>query len=263
MTAATATLLAWQALLERDLRALLRSRSQLYSSILLPLIILAVLGSGVSEGLEPSLVRDRDYSSFLVPGIIAMTALFSATFSGASYYQDRDRGILKAMLAAPHPAGVILLGKSLAGVAVGCLQALLVLAIVALIPAIDLEWQYGVVPGLLLAFFAILLLNLLLGGLAHLLSARITTLTGFHLVMNLVLFPLFFFSGAFFPLDEVPVWLEVLGRVNPLSYAVDLMHVAIYSDTSSGYLGAPVDMPVLLAVAAAVLYLGVRRHSTG
>lgn len=258
MTTAAATLLAWEALLERDLRALLRSRSQLYSSILLPLIFLAILGSGVSEGLEPSLVRDGDYASFLVPGIIAMTALFSATFSGASYYQDRDRGILKALLASPHPPAVILLGKSLAGVVVGCLQALLVLAITVSIPAIDLDWQYGVGPGLVLAVIAILLLNLLLGGFAHLLSTRIGTLTGFHLVMNLVLFPLFFLSGAFFLLDDVPVWLQALGRANPLSYAVDLLHVAIYADTTSGYLGLAIDVPVLLALTTAFLYLGTR-----
>ncbi|MFQ6020243.1 MAG: multidrug ABC transporter permease, partial [Dehalococcoidia bacterium] len=82
MSVLATTLLAWQALLERDLRALLRSRSQLYSSVLLPLLFLAILGAGVSEGLKPDspLIRDGDYVSFLVPGIIVMTALFSSTF---------------------------------------------------------------------------------------------------------------------------------------------------------------------------------------
>lgn len=260
MNPAAATLLAWQALLERDLRALFRSRSQLYSSILLPLIFLAVLGTGVSEGLNPSLVRDGDYASFLVPAIIAMTAFFSASFSSASFYADRDSGILKVMLASPHSPRVILTGKALAAVVVACLQALLVLAIAALIPAIDLGWQYGIVPGLILAGAGILLLNLLLAGFALLLSSRIGTMAGFHLVMNLVLFPLFFLSGAFFPLDAVPMWLEALGRANPLSYAVDLLHLAVYAESTEGYAGLEVDIPVLLALAAATLYWGVRRH---
>ena len=262
MTAVAATLLAWQALLERDLRALVRSRSQLYSSLLLPLGLLTILGVGVSDGLQPDspLIRDGDYVSFLVPGIIAMTALFSSTFSSASYYQDRDSGLLKTLLATPHSARLILTGKSLAGVIIGSSQALLVLAIAAPIPGIGLEWQYGIGPGLVLAVVGILLLNLLLAGFAQLLSTRIRTMTGFHLVMNLVLFPLFFLSGAFFPLDEVPAWLQVVGRANPLSYAVDLLHLAIYAETTDGYFGLEQDLPVLIGLAALLLYWGGRRR---
>jgi ABC-2 type transport system permease protein len=135
-----------------------------------------------------------------------------------------------------------------------------VLAVAALIPAIDLKWQYGVVPGLLLALAGIVLFNLLLASFAHLLASRIRTMAGFHLVMNLVLFPLLFISGAFFPLDEVPIWLEVLGRANPLSYAVDLIHLAIYAESSEGYVGIQVDIPLLLALTLAFIYWGVRRH---
>ncbi|HET8944984.1 MAG TPA: ABC transporter permease, partial [Dehalococcoidia bacterium] len=92
------------AILQRDLRAVLRSRSQLYSSLVFPLMLLAVLGTGVSHGLDPSSerIRNGDYESFLVPGLIVMTALFSSTFSSASYYQDRDSGILRVMFASPH-----------------------------------------------------------------------------------------------------------------------------------------------------------------
>src|SRR3972149_4635489 len=110
---------ACAALLQRDIRAVLRSRSQLYSSMLFPLMLLAILGTGVSEGLDPTLVRDGDYASFLVPGTIAMTVLFSSTFSSASYYQDRACGLLRVLLASPHEPQVILLGKALAGGGVG------------------------------------------------------------------------------------------------------------------------------------------------
>jgi ABC-2 type transport system permease protein len=80
-------------------------------------------------------------------------------------------------------------------------------------------------------------------------------------VMNLVLFPFLFFSGAFFPLHQLPFWLKVLGRINPLSYGVDLMQVALYARTSDGYVGVPIDLAVLTTLAAAVFYLGTSRSA--
>jgi ABC-2 type transport system permease protein len=250
--------LACQAILLRDLRAVLRSRSQLYSSLFLPLMLLAVLGIGVSDGLEPSsdFIRDGDYTSFLVAGLMAMTALFSSTFSSASYYQDRDSGLLRVMMTSPHPQQIILLGKSLAGVAIGSLQAIALLAIAVAIPGIELEWQHGVIPGIGLAVLAVVLLALFLNGFAQLVASRIRTMQGFHLVMNLLLFPLLFLSGAFFPLDELPGWLKVIAAVNPISYAVDLLQVAAYAD-SDAHFGIVIDLLVLGILTPLVFALGI------
>jgi len=245
------------ALLVRDLRAFLRSRSQLYSSVVFPLMLLAILGTGVSDGLDPKNIRD--YITFLTPGMIVMTALFSSTFSSASYYQDRDSGMLNVLLASPHPQRVVLLGKTLSAVAIGTTQALFVLAVAAVIPPINFEWQYGVAGSLVLSVFAIIVLNFFLSGLGQLLASRIRSMQGFHLVMNLVLFPFLFFSGAFFPLTDLPFWLKVLGRINPLSYGVDMLHLALYADGSSGYFGLPADVAVLTLLAAAVFYAGTSR----
>lgn len=245
------------ALVARDLRGLARSRSQLYSSILFPLMLLAILGTGVTSGLDPRNVTD--YPTFLTPGIIMMTALFSSTFSSATYYQDRDSGILKVLFAAPHPSRTVLLGKMLSAVVIGALQAALVLAISAGVPAINFEWQYGVGASLLLLTIAIVLLNVFLAGLGQLLASRISTMTGFHLVMNLVLFPFLFFSGAFFPIDDLPVWLKLLGRVNPLSYGVDLMQLALYADGDGGYTGVPIDLVVLIVLALVTFLAGSSR----
>ena len=259
MRSFTLTLDAWGALLSRDLRAVVRSRSQLSSSLLFPLMLLAILGVGISEGLEPSRVRDGDYVTFLVPGIMVMTALFSSTFSSASFYQDRDSGMLKVLLVSPHSPAVILLGKSLGGVVIGSLQALAVLGIASAIPAIDLAWQYGIAWSLLLAAATVLLLNVLLSGLAQVLATRIKTIQGFHLVMNLVLFPLLFFSGAFFPLADLPGWLRGLALANPLTYAVDLLQLALYAESASGYIGPGIDAAVLGGLAAALFAWGMRR----
>ena len=260
-TGAPSAFAACLAILGRDLRAVARSRSQLYSSLLFPLMLLAVLGTGVSHGLDPSSehIRNGDYESFLVPGLIVMTALFSSTFSSASYYQDRDTGLLRVMLASPHSPRVILLGKALGGVVIGSLQAMALLAIASLVPGIDLEWQFEVVPGVLLALAAVLLLAVFLNGFAQIMALRIPTMSGFHLVMNLVMFPLLFVSGAFFPLADLPLWLKLLATANPLSYAVDLLHIAIYAP-DDGHFGLLIDVLVLGALAPATFLLGIGRR---
>lgn len=253
----TGALAVWQALLWRDLRAVLRSRSQLYSSVLFPLMVLAFLGAGVSGGLEPAseAIRGGDYASFLVPGAIVMTVLFSSTFSSASYYYDRDWGVLRVLLVSPHRPMVIFVGKALAAVVIGSLQALLVLLIASLVPPLDLAWQHGVLAGLLLTLVTVLLLSSFLAGLAQVLASRIRTMQGFHLLMNLVLFPFLFFSGAFFPLEDLPRWLQVLAVLNPLSYAVDLLRLAVYAEGGT-FLGLAVDLPVLLVLGLLVPLLG-------
>lgn len=251
-------LTAISALVVRDLRGVARSRSQLYSSILFPLMLLAILGNGVSSGLDPQNVDD--YVTFLTPGIIVMTALFSATFSSATYYADRDTGMLDVMYAAPHPARLILLSKVASSVAIGMLQAVAVLAVAALIPAIDFEWQYGILRSLAVALSAILLLNVMLAGLGQALATRIGSMTGFHLVMNLVLFPFLFFSGAFFPLEDLPLWLRLLGTLNPLAYAVDALQLALWADDATGQFGLALDFVVLAALTAAAAWLGTIRR---
>jgi len=263
MSAYGRTSIAIQAILERDLRAVLRSRSQLYSSLLFPLMLLAILGTGVSEGLDPSSsrIRDGDYISFLVPGLVVMTALFSSTFSSASYYQDRDSGLLRVMLASPNSPQVILLGKALAGVTIGSLQALALLVAAAVIPGIDLAWQHSLLTGLVLSIATIVLLAVFLNGFAQLVASSIGTMQGFHLVMNLVLFPLLFFSGAFFPLQDLPSWLKLFAAANPLSYAVDLLHIAVYAD-GDGHFGLAIDLAVLSALAPAIFLLGIGTHKS-
>ena len=254
-------LLAAGALLVRDLRAVARSRSQLYSSLLMPLMLLAVLGTGVSSGLAPTSPRiiAGDYTSYLAPGMIAMTALFSSTFSSAGLYRDRESGLLRALLASPHGAPTIMFGKALAAILIGTVQALLVLVLADLIPGIVLAWQFGWLGGAATVAATVVLLNVMLSGLSLLLAVRIKTMQGFHLIMNLALFPLFFLSGAFFPLDQVPAWLEVIGYINPLTYAVDLLHYASYADAPDGLIGPLIDTLVLAGLAVGMFAIGLRR----
>ena len=249
------------ALLVRDLRAVARSRSQLYSSLFMPLMLLALLGTGVSSGLNPTSPRiiDGDYTSYLAPGMIALTALFSSTFSSAGFYRDRESGLLRAMFASPHSPQTILFGKALAAILIGSLQALVVLVLAVVIPGIDLAWQFGWLGGTATVVVTVLALNFMLSGLSLLLAVRVRTMQGFHLIMNLVLFPLFFLSGAFFPLDDLPTWLEVIGYINPLTYAVDLLHYASYANSPDGLIGPLIDGLVLGGLAVLLFAIGLRR----
>ncbi|MPZ23819.1 MAG: hypothetical protein GEU28_09785 [Dehalococcoidia bacterium] len=250
------------AIVRRDLVAVLRSRSQLYSSLLLPLMLLALLGTGVSDGLEPSALEDGDYTSFLVPGMIVMAALFSSTFASASFYQDRNNGMLRQMLVSPAPSLVVLGGKVMAAVIIGSLQALTILLVGAVIPGIDLAWQYGAAAGIVLAVAGIVLINVLVCALSLLLATRIRTMQGFHLVMNLVLFPLLFLSGAFFPLDDLPIWLKVLAYLNPLTYPIDMLHLIVYSSDSDGYVGLLPDTAIILICLGALLWPVTRTRAS-
>ncbi len=257
----SAGLAACGALLLRDLRAVARSRSQLYSSILFPLMLLALLGAGVSDGLSPAspLLGDGDYTDFLAPGMIAMTAIFASTFSSAGFYRDRETGMLQALLISPHGARTILFGKALAAVVIGSAQSFVVLILAAVIPGIALSWQFGWLGGAATVVAAIIALNVLLNGLALLIATRVRTMQGFHLIMNLALFPLFFLSGAFFPLDSAPQWLRIISYVNPLTYPVDLIQYASWAQSPAGLLGPAIDVPVLAALALAAIWLGLRR----
>lgn len=241
----------------RELKNVAKSRSQLYSSMFTPLLFLVFLGNGVSSGLEPANLPAGNFTAYLVAGTVVMTSVFSSTFSSASYYRDRDSGFLRMLIASPHHPRTLLLGKSLASLVIGAVQALVVLLVAA--PFVDFEWQYGIPQGIAIAVAAVVLLNLMLTGLAQALASRIQSMQGFHLVMNLALFPLLFFSGAFFPVDGLPAWLQVLAYANPLTYAVDALELAAYADSSDTFIGLPIDFAVLGALAVAVYALGLAR----
>lgn len=251
------TTAAISALAGRELLGVVRSRSQLYSSILTPLLFLLFLGNGVSSGLEPSSLPDGNFTAYLVAGTVVMTSVFSSTFSSASYYRDRDSGVLRLLLSTPHHPRTVLFGKSLASLLIGAVQALIVLVVAA--PFVEFEWQYGLPAGLAVAVAAVVLLNVMLTGLAQAVASRVQSMQGFHLLMNLALFPLLFFSGAFFPVDGLPMWLKVLAYANPLTYGVDALELAAYASDTDTFIGLPLDFAVLGVLAVVVYALGLSR----
>jgi ABC-2 type transport system permease protein len=204
--------MVWQ----RDIIRYFREKSQLYGSLSRPVLWLFILGMGLrgSYGQLPSGVN---YTQFIFPGIIAMTSIFTSIQSAISIIWDREFGFLKEILVAPVPRASIVIGKGLAGTTLSLIQGAVILLLAPLVH-VHVPWQN--IPLLLLV---IVLMSFALTGIGIVIAARMTSFQGFGTIMNFVIMPMWFLSGSMFPPHNLPIWLQVLVRVNPLTYGVDLM----------------------------------------
>ncbi|NNN18530.1 MAG: ABC transporter permease [Acidimicrobiaceae bacterium] len=203
---------------KRELIRFMRTKTRILSSFVQPILFLFVLGYGMT-----SLVGTTggfDFKKFVFPGIVSMTVVTTAIFSAISIVWDREFGFLREMLVAPVSRGALVFGKALGGTTIATIQGTIMLALAPLI---------GVHLTVLLVIEVILLEALMAFALTTFgvfVASRIQKMEGFQVVMQLVLFPMIFLSGALFPLNGLPVWLAVITRINPLTYAVDpLRHV--------------------------------------
>ncbi len=197
----------------RQIKRYFRSRSRMIGSLGQPILFLVALGFGFSS--VYSKAGGGNYIDFLAPGIIAMGILFTAIFSGIEIIWDRQFGFLKETLVAPVSRISIMIGRTLGGATVALFQGILVLVISLFIgfhPALS-----GI-PGAILFMLGIALVFTALGtGIASVLE----DMQGFQLIMNFVVMPVFFLSGALFPLDTAPEALKVVAYLNPLAYGID------------------------------------------
>ncbi|MER3543430.1 MAG: ABC transporter [Chloroflexota bacterium] len=201
----------------RDVIRFLRDRARIISSLGQPLLFLFVFGSGLAPAMSGLGGGRLDFTQFLFPGILSMTVLFTSVFSAVSIVWDREFGFLKEVMVAPISRVAVALGKVAGGSTVAMLQGALILILAPLI-GIRLNWgQLIVLVGLMLLLAAVMT------SFGILIAARQRTMEGFHMIMQFLLMPMFFLSGAFFPLRDVPLWMEWLAKVNPVTYGVDPM----------------------------------------
>lgn len=225
----------------REVIRFLRQRGRLWSSLARPFVWLLLAGAGFAAVFAGS--RELDYRRFMAPGLLGMVVLFGAFLAALSTVVDRDAGVLRLLLVAPIERGAVALGKVLGAAVLGTGQALLVGLI--LVPAVGLRPGAG---GVLLAASGIGLASLATGALGLALAATMRSLENFSTVMNFVVFPMLFLSGALYPVQHLARWLRVLTYVNPLAYGVDLLkHGLLAPWAGSGYGG---ELPVTLDVAA-------------
>jgi ABC-2 type transport system permease protein len=220
--------------LRRDLRAisivwrreLIRFRSdrlRAFSSLVQPVLFLLVLGTGLSSLARRGLPAGIDFKTYIYPGVLAMSVLFTSLFSAASIVWDREFGFLREMLVAPVSRSAIVIGKCLGGATVATFQGMVILALagVAHVP-------YDPVLFLIL-IGELLLLSFTLTAFGVMMAARIKQIQAFMAVTQMLVMPLFFLSGALYPLNGLPGWLTVLTRLDPLTYIVDPMRHAVFS----------------------------------
>jgi len=235
----------------REVKRYLRSRPQILASLGQPLMYLLVLGFGLGPVFERA--GQGDYLRFVAPGVVGMTILFSSIFSGVGLLWDRQFGFLKETLVAPVPRLQIMAGRTLGGATTALIQGTLVL-IVCLIAG----FRPDDVGGVLLGFVFMALIAVVFAALGTIIGSGLKDMQGFQLVMNFLVMPIFFLSGALYPLADLPTVLTVLTHLDPLSYGVDGLRGAFIDRTHFGVL---TDFAVLVGLAACFLALGARAFS--
>lgn len=208
----------------RDILRFWRNKLRLFVSFVQPMLFLFILGSGLASSFKP-MGSSTSFVKFMYPGIICMIVLFSSIFSAMSIVWDREFGFLKEVLAAPIPRTSVVIGKILGGSTTAMIQGLLM---ILLAPAIGIKFgtDFSFLSLIKVILFMILI-ALSLTSLGILIASRITKMESFMVVMNLIVMPLFFLSGAMFPLKGLPKWMDVLTKINPLTYGVDSLRYFI------------------------------------
>jgi ABC-2 type transport system permease protein len=207
----------------RELIRFRTDRLRAVTSLIQPVLFLFILGTGLGSLAGRGLPPGINFKTFIYPGVVAMGVLFTAIFSAGSIVWDREFGFLREMLVAPVSRGAIVLGKCLGGTTVATFQGIVVLILAGLAGV-----PYN--PILLLTLIGeLLLLSFTLTAFGVMMAARIKQFQAFMALTQMLVMPLFFLSGALYPLNGLPTWLTVLTRIDPLTYIVDPMRRAVFS----------------------------------
>jgi ABC-2 type transport system permease protein len=235
----------------REMRRFIRSRAQLAASLSSPVLYLIVLGFGLGPVFAAA--GRGDYLQFVVPGLVGMTILFNAMFAGMSLLWDRQFGIVRATLVAPVPRLQIVAGRTLGGATVAVAQgAILLLLATAIGFRPD---SLGLAP---LGAVYMTLIAIVFVAIGTAIGARLSDVHAFQLVTNFVMMPLFFLSGALFPLDQLPAALTLATRLDPLTYGVDGLRAAF---GGTAHFSVATSLSILGAAAVAAVLVGARSFS--
>jgi len=213
----------------RDILRFWHDRIRLMGAITFPLLFLFVFGSGLSARLG-SLGSGVNFVQFMYPGIIGMTVLMSSFTAGISVVWDREFGFLKEVLVAPINRGSVAIGKTLGSATIALAQGVLIMLLAPLIGVSFSVWSILTVLPLML------LLAIIMGSLGVLIATRIRSMEAFQAVMQMLLFPIIFLSGVFFPLDGLPSWMNVIVKLNPATYGIaSIRQVILGSSTDTAF----------------------------
>jgi ABC-2 type transport system permease protein len=230
----------------RQLKRHFRSRARLVGSLGQPLLFLVAFGFGLGPVFQKA--GEGNYIEFITPGVVSMGIIFTALFSGIEIIWDRQFGFLKETLVAPTSRIEIMIGRTLGGATVASLQGIFILLLSFII-----GFRLQEVSLFLLALVFIFLTALLFTALGTAIASLLEDMQGFQLIMNFLIMPLFFLSGALFPLQGLPKALEIVAKIDPLSYGVDGLRGAL---AASSHFGMVTDFSVLSILTVLLLILG-------
>ncbi|MGB3988745.1 MAG: ABC transporter permease [Minisyncoccales bacterium] len=232
----------------RQVKRYFRSRARVIGSLGQPLLFLLAMSFGFGPIYERA--GGGNYIQFLAPGIIATSILFTALFSGIEIIWDKEFGFLKETLVAPVSRFNIMIGRTLGGATVATLQGIIVLFI-SFFTGFRIDNLLLIPLGLIFMF----LVALLFAAFGTAIASILEDMQGFQLIMNFLVMPLFFLSGALFPLEELPKSLRTISCINPLSYGVDGIRATL---AGGAHFGIGLDIVVLTLITLALLYIGSR-----
>ncbi len=235
----------------RQLKRYFRARSRIVASLGQPLLFLLALGFGFGPIFQRA--GQGNYIQFLAPGVIGMTILFTAIFAGIELIWDRQFGFLKETLVAPVPRILIMIGRTLGGATVALMQGFIVV-IICFIAGFRVH-HASAIP---VALVVMALIAIMFTALGTAIASVLADFQGFQLVMNFLVMPIFFLSGALFPLVGLPAVLNVLATIDPLSYGVDGLRASL---SGAGHFGLTFDLAVLAVLSTIILVIGTRLFS--
>src|SRR5437868_13103471 len=206
----------------RDLIRFKADRIRIAATFVQPLLFLFVLGSGLQQ-LSSAGTHGVNLKTFIYPGVLCISVMFTAMFSAASIVWDREFGFLREMMVAPVRRSSIVIGKCFGGATVACSQGVIM---ILLAPLVGVPYSLQLIGGI---FALQLLLAFTITAFGVMIAVRIKQMQAFFGVMQMIVMPLFFISGALFPVSGLPRWLEILNRIDPLTYAVDPMRRLVFN----------------------------------
>lgn len=231
----------------RELIKFVRERGRLVSTLARPLIWLFLVGGGMSRVVSPAM--GVPYMQFIFPGIIGMTILFSSIFSSISIIWDKEFGFMKEMLVAPVSRFSIVVGKALSGTAVSTIQALL---IVLLFPLLGLRLG---ISQIILALSISMLLAFCLSSLGILIASFYESFESFSVIMNFIVMPMFFLSGAMYPVKLLPHVLGIFTRVNPLTYGIDALKYMVFPASTLVVHDFPLSLDIAVIASTSIIFV--------
>lgn len=212
-----ATIMVW----EREMIRFRRDPARVLSSLIQPLLFLFVLGTSLGSLMQPA-TGGVDFKTFLFPGVLSMSVVFTAAFAGISMVWDREFGFLREVLVAPVSTTSILLGKCLGGASVATIQSVIIIAFAGLV---GVPYDPLMIVKIVVLLF---IMSFMITALGLVLASRVKQVQSAMPLLQMILTPLMFVSGALFPLSGLPTWLLLITHLNPMTYAIEPLRVVVF-----------------------------------